>query len=162
MNFKLLFFGVFLYGFAELQIKSQDYIKFSVQRASLKEIIHAHNGKVIYLDYWASWCKPCRKEILKMPPIKEHFKNKSVSFIYISVEGDKMKCIEAIEKDGIIEENYLIYQLINDTGYKELDEVSVLPKYYIFDKEGKLVSTDAPRPSQKNTLIKELNKFLEK
>jgi len=98
-------------------------------RSSLQKIIDSHKGSVIYLDFWASWCKPCRKEIKKMKSIKEYFKDKSVSFIYISIEGEKIKCAEAIEKDGVIEENYLMYELMNDTGYIELDKISSIPHY---------------------------------
>jgi thiol-disulfide isomerase/thioredoxin len=130
-------------------------------RSSLQKIIDSHKGSVIYLDFWASWCKPCRKEIKKMKGIKEYFKDKSVSFIYISIEGEKIKCAEAIEKDGVIEENYLMYELMNDTGYIELDKISSIPHYIIFNKNGEMVNSNAPSPSQESKLIKELNKYLD-
>jgi thiol-disulfide isomerase/thioredoxin len=130
-------------------------------RSSLQKIIDSHKGSVIYLDFWASWCKPCRKEIKKMKGIKEYFIDKSVSFIYISIEGEKIKCAEAIEKDGIIEENYLMYELFNDTGYKELDKINAIPHYIIFNKKGEMVNSNAPSPSQESKLIKELNKYLD-
>lgn len=129
-------------------------------RASLKKIIDSHKGSVIYLDFWASWCKPCRKEIKKMTGIKEYFKDKSVSFIYISIEGEKIKCAEAIEMDGVIVENYLMYELINDTDFKELDKINAIPHYVIFNKKGEMVNSNAPSPSQENKLKKELDKYL--
>jgi thiol-disulfide isomerase/thioredoxin len=142
-------------------MKAQDETIIFKERASLQKIIDSHKGNVIYLDFWASWCKPCRKEIKKMEGIKENYNKKSISFIYISVEGDKIKCAEAIEKDGVIKENYLMYELLNDTGYKELDKINAIPHYIIFNKKGEMVNSDAPRPSQESKLIKELNKYLD-
>jgi thiol-disulfide isomerase/thioredoxin len=160
MKIKILIVVLFLNNIIFSQIDSEKKDIVYPKRESLKKIIESHKGKVIYIDYWASWCKPCRKEILIMKELKDEFKDKNISFIYISVEGDKNECNDAIKKDGVIEENYLNYQLINDTGYKELDSIRVLPHYIIFNKEGELVNSDAPMPSQKNKLIKELDKYL--
>jgi hypothetical protein len=54
-----------------------------------------------------------------------------------------------------------MYELFNDTGYKELDKINAIPHYIIFNKKGEMVNSNAPRPSQESKLIKELNKYLD-
>ncbi len=160
MNYKMIFILILNFFFLNTENNTQNS-KFNLkERKSLTEIIEAHKGKVIYLDFWASWCKPCRKEIIKMKKIKEELKHKSISFIYISLDLDKTQCDNAVKKDGIIVENYLISNLLNDTGIEELNKIRTIPHYIIFDKEGKLVNANAPSPSQKNKLIEQLNKYL--
>lgn len=136
MKSKLIILFILNFSILNSNIKLSKPINKFPERESLKKIIETHRGKVIYLDFWASWCKPCRKEIKKMKEIKESFVNKDISFIYISVEGDIKKCNEAITKDGVIVENYMNYKLINDTGYDDLDLVRELPTYMIFNKKG--------------------------
>ena len=54
---------------------------------SLADIIKSHEGKVIYIDFWASWCIPCRSEMPHSVTLYEKLKDKEIVFIYLSIDN---------------------------------------------------------------------------
>lgn len=136
--------------------------KKDTNKINYSSIIEKYKGKVIYVDMWASWCVPCRKEIKKMKVIKEKFKSNDIAFVFITMDLDREICKKAIVKDGVIEEdnNYFIIDIIKDDKYKEIKKSGSIPHYLIYNKKGELVNTDAPDPSEKEKLYKELDKYI--
>lgn len=132
------------------------------KKQSFSELLKKYEGKVIYLDLWASWCKPCREEIKKTKKLKSIYKDEDIAFVYLTVDLDKEQCEKAIKKDGVIaiEDNYYITEIIKDSLYKKLELKGVLPYYVIIGKDG-TIHTNAPRPSEKEKLRKELDTYLE-
>lgn len=109
-------------------------------------------GKVIYIDFWASWCTPCRAEMKEAAPAlhKKFEDNKDVVFLYISVDENTNAWKKAINDDKIIG-----IHLLSDNGAKgrlaQLFNIKGVPHYMIIDKEGKVFDNDAPRPSESKT-----------
>lgn len=140
-------------------------LSFKGEKTKIKysDILDQHKNKVVYVDFWASWCSPCRKDIKKSKKIKDYFKDKDVVFIYITMDLDKEKCYEAISKDGIInpKNNYFITDIIKDNKYNEIGKLNGIPHYLIYDKKGELVDSNAPSSSDREELINELNKYLQ-
>ncbi|GLB51505.1 hypothetical protein NBRC110019_05440 [Neptunitalea chrysea] len=133
------------------------------QRRHFSQIIENYEGKVIYLDFWASWCKPCRKEIRNTKKLKSLNQNKDIKFVYISVDLDKEQCERAIKKDGVIDtkNNYYLLDIIKDSTYQNIKFNKMLPYYAIIGKDG-TICTNAPRPSEKEELQKKLDEFLKR
>jgi thiol-disulfide isomerase/thioredoxin len=112
-------------------------------------------GKVVYVDVWATWCGPCKKEIPALQKLEEEMKGTDVVFISYSVDElkdtEKWKKMVEIEKLGGI-------QLMGDAAFKSsicVDyKINAIPRFLLFDKAGKIVSIDAPRPS--NPVAKEI------
>lgn len=103
-------------------------------------------GKIIYMDVWATWCGPCRREIPFAKKLEEEMKGKDVVFLSISVDKD----IEAWKKLIMKEEMGGVHLI--STGDFESDiakqyNIKGIPRYIIIDKEGKMIDADAARPS---------------
>ncbi|MBC7398802.1 MAG: TlpA family protein disulfide reductase [Mucilaginibacter sp.] len=118
-------------------------------------ILKKYRGKVVYVDFWATWCSPCRSGIEEVAPLKKEIKDKNIAFIYItdpsSPEDTYRKMIPAIAgehyKLGKDDWNYIA------TKYS----ISGIPRYMLVDKQGRIVNDNfshAGNADLKQTLLK--------
>lgn len=111
----------------------------------------AFKGKYVYIDMWASWCNPCRKEIPHLQKLEKELQNKDVAFVSISIDKD-----EKAWKDKLAYHNMHGNQFIdNDNLLGQALNVKGIPFFVIYDKEGLLYMYGAPRPSV-GTPLKEM------
>ena len=118
-------------------------------------------GKVIYADYWASWCGPCRRAIPASRKLKKLLKNQEIVFVYFSIDEDKNKWLKAIKEEKIkeYEHNYLILNH-NASNLENKLKIKSIPRYLIYDKKGQLVNHNAPGP-EKNQIRLLLNALID-
>lgn len=127
---------------------------------NFNQMLEANQGKVIYIDFWASWCVPCREEMEPAAALREQYKGKDVVFVYLAYKDTETSWKKAAEQEGLKElsTNYFI---VNPKNSKmlELIKLELIPRYILFDKYGKLVEMNAPRPSSKE-ITATLNSYL--
>lgn len=130
--------------------------KFSYQDISGKKVsLDDFKGKLVYIDVWATWCGPCIQEIPTLKQLKEDYKSKNVEIISISIDVQKdfdkwKKMVADKQLKGI--------QLFADQDWKsefvKAYGIDAIPRFLLIDKNGNILSADAPRPSDKE--IREL------
>ncbi|MCB0699299.1 MAG: TlpA family protein disulfide reductase [Chitinophagales bacterium] len=116
-------------------------------------------GNVVYLDFWASWCGPCKAQFPHTAKLKEHFAGKNVVFAYVSIDGDKEAWEKAKEKYHLTGLHMLAegeWQSNEATEYG----VRGIPAYFLIDKEGNFAAESTPRPSQSEQLIEMIEALL--
>lgn len=115
---------------------------------TFSKIIENNKGKWLYVDFWASWCKPCRDIMPLSKKLNKELKNKNVEFIYLSLNDKKENWLKAIKSDNIFQsQNYFIE---NGNVSKVIEDLSIktIPHYLIYNPKGELVIEFADRPGQ--------------
>jgi len=97
----------------------------------LKEL----RGQVVLVNFWATWCPPCRKEMPDLEALYNRFKDQGLVIVAISDE-------EAAKVTPFIAERKISYPIVLDPGRKvnDLFVVEGIPKSFVYDREGKLVA----------------------
>ncbi|MGJ1264984.1 TlpA family protein disulfide reductase [Sphingobacterium spiritivorum] len=103
-------------------------------------------GKVLLIDVWATWCGPCRAEFPYLKQLETDIKGKPIQIVSISVDDDedKEKWLEMIKKESL--GGIQLFAGSKD-NFSDYYKINAIPRFLVFDKNGKIVTVDAPRPS---------------
>ncbi|MBL7892583.1 MAG: TlpA family protein disulfide reductase [Bacteroidia bacterium] len=111
-------------------------------------------GKVVYVDFWASWCGPCRQQFPFSKELHEKLSDKQkkeVVFLYISIDDNEDAWKNAVKQLQLTGEQALSPGGWNSPAAKQF-QISSIPRYMLIDKKGNIVNPNASRPSDENTL----------
>lgn len=126
----------------------------------LEEIIQKNVGKVIFINFWASWCQPCIEMIPDFKKLEEQFSQKGVIFITIAFDKDhnKWKSSQSFKSMETSEYNYILRNPYSSKFLKD-NKVFYVPRYLIINKSGDIINPNAPKPNE-SKLSDILNRYL--
>ena len=112
-------------------------------------------GKFVLIDFWASWCGPCREENPNVVAAYNQFKNKNFTVLGVSLDKNKQAWIDAIKEDK------LTWQQISDLKYWSSAATSLygfdgIPYNVLIDPQGKIIATDLRESALQNKLTEVL------
>jgi peroxiredoxin len=134
---------------AEMMVSKTESIKVGAEAPELilpmpndKDLaLSSLRGKVVLIDFWASWCAPCRKELPNVKRAYEKYKSKGFEILGVSLDKDRDAWLEAISKEG------LTWPQVSDLKFWQSEACAIyavqsIPYTVLVDKDGKILATD--------------------
>jgi len=103
---------------------------------SLDDVFAKYKGKVIYLDFWASWCNPCRKEMPYSLELQKKYQGKDVVFLYMSTDKNAQAWTDMVSQLKLTGMNYRASDAVKQQIYNQFN-LQYIPRYVLIDKNGK-------------------------
>lgn len=140
-------------GFAEVGTKAPElnYPSPTGQNIALSSL----KGKVVLIDFWASWCKPCRMENPNVVRLYNEYKEKGFTIYSVSLDKDKARWENAIKQDGLIWPNHVSDLKGWQSTAAATYGVNGIPYTVLIDKDGKVIATSL-RGMQLEQKLKEI------
>ena len=122
----------------------------SITKDNQLQKLSSLKGKLTLVDFWASWCLPCRKENRELKPLYEQYHAKGFEIWSISTDEKRAAWERALQKDGLTWLN----SLVTDKKIEETYQVLSLPTNFLIDAQGRIIA--------KNIKAKDLEEYLKK
>jgi thiol-disulfide isomerase/thioredoxin len=112
----------------------------------VQQSLGAFRGKVVILDFWATWCGPCRMEIPSFITLQNKYRNQGLEIVGVSIDpiaprgnlGGAPAVAPFIRDNGI---NYTILMVNNPSALRGYDVSQGIPTTYVLDRNGRVVRT---------------------
>lgn len=141
-------------------IEENKFTALDGKERTFTEIFKANKGKVIYIDFWASWCGPCRQEMPASLKLHQSLHGEDIVFVYISIDKNESAWKRSMESLKIKTRGQH-YRRNQDEMIEFLKFFYIysIPHYMIIGKDGQIVNNDALPPSG-TKLERQLRKLL--
>jgi len=97
-------------------------------------------GKYVLIDFWASWCQPCRVENPNVVRLYNKYKNKNFDIFSVSLDDNKEQWIKAIKDDGLVWKSHVSDLLKWKTPLVEKYQFNGIPHTVLIDPSGKIIA----------------------
>jgi len=104
-------------------------------------------GKIVLIDFWAAWCRPCRAENPNVVKLYNKYNKNGFDVFSVSLDKTQDKWVAAIEKDGLVWPNHVSDLKYWSSEAAQLYNVKSIPFTVLIDKEGKVIGTKLRGPA---------------
>lgn len=112
-------------------------------------------GKIVFIDFWASWCGPCRRENPTVVAAYKKYKNQGFEVYSVSLDNNKERWLKAIEKDNLIWDSHVSELKKWNSQAAAAYGVTSIPSTFLIDQEGKIIGKNL-RGHQLENKLKEI------
>ncbi|MEK6480594.1 TlpA family protein disulfide reductase [Catalinimonas sp. 4WD22] len=134
---------------------------------SFDVLMQEFSGNLVYIDIWASWCKPCLEEFAYYEEVKKVIEDEPIKLLFISIDRSKHmhRWKRRIEKYALSGYHLIASSALQKDMWELIQQQEnrvEIPRYLIVDKNGEIVNKQAARPSQPDALkiaIEEVLRF---
>jgi thiol-disulfide isomerase/thioredoxin len=114
-----------------------------LNEASYSKMLATHKGKIVLVDFWATWCVPCRAEMPQLVKLGEKLRARGVDFVTVSADEPEKEsaAFQVLKKNAVAAPFYLKKADDDDKFYNLVDTKwsGEMPAMFIYDRAGKRV-----------------------
>lgn len=146
----------------QIEIDYKEYVDFTIEKkapeiefndpSGKKRKLSDLRGKYVLIDFWASWCAPCRVENPNVVKVYNKYKNKGFDIFSVSLDTDAERWKKAIDADGLVWENHVSDLLGWKTSVVKSYNFQGIPHTVLLDPDGKIIATNLRGPALENKL----------
>lgn len=125
----------------------------------LSYLAKKYQGKVLYIDVYATWCVPCFKEMEKMPEIKAGVDTSKIVFINLCLQSEMKTWSNLVNNKKHPGEHYFLDEDATKI-FMGMYAIEGFPSYFLLNQKGQVETLKAPRPSDGTLLINRLNRLI--
>jgi thiol-disulfide isomerase/thioredoxin len=113
----------------------------------LKSVLDNYKGSIVLIDFWASWCKTCIREMEYSKKLQKNYKGKEVVFLFLSTDTDYKAWIRGLATINIEGKHYRI-EKASKPAIKAFLKIRGIPYYVLLDTDGDIYDPKAKWPHQ--------------
>ena len=140
-------------------LKNTEHLKeYKDAKALFDELTKPYKGKVIYVDFWGTWCGPCKENMKYVKGLKEKLNGQPVVFMYFANNSPEDSWKSILKEMDLTGENVVHYRLPDEQEamIERMFEVKKFPTYLLINKEGQVVNIDAKSPMSKEGVLNQI------